>query len=60
MLAALHWANAEADRNGADGARYTVAHVWGEGGHSDDHGGRLLPEVLRWLWKPGAPPPAAD
>lgn len=58
MLAALHWANAQADRDGDSGARYTVAHVWGEGGHSDDHGGRLLPDVLRWLWTPGAPPPA--
>ncbi len=57
MLAALHWANAEAGRNGDAGPRYTVAHVWGEGGHSDDHGGRLLPDVLRWLWKPGAPAP---
>ena len=58
MLAALRWANAQADRDGSDGARYALAHVWGEGGHSDDHGGRLLPDVLRWLWMPGAPPPA--
>ena len=57
MLAALQWANAEADRSGDGGPRYTVAHVWGEGGHSDDHGGQLLPDVLRWLWKPGAPAP---
>ena len=62
MLAALRWANAQADRDGSDGPRYALAHVWGEGGHSDDHGGRLLPDVLRWLWMPGAPPPgqAAD
>ena len=58
VLAALHWANAEADRAGDTGPRYRVAHVWGEGGHSDDHGGRLLPDVLRWLWMPGAPAPA--
>jgi len=58
MLAALHWANAQAERNGDSGPRYQVAHVWGEGGHSDDHGGQLLPDVLRWLWTPGAPPPA--
>ena len=60
MLAALQWANAEADRSGSTGASYEVAHVWGEGGHSDDHGGRLLPDVLRWLWQPGAPAPAGD
>ena len=57
MLAALRWANAQADRDGSDGARYALAHVWGEGGHSDDHGGQLLPDVLRWLWQPGAPAP---
>lgn len=57
MLAALQWANAEADRRGDDGPRYQVAHAWGDGGHSDDHGGRLLPDVLRWLWQPGAPAP---
>ena len=57
MLAALRWANAQADREGRDGPRYHVAHVWGEGGHSDDHGGQLLPDVLRWLWTPGAPAP---
>lgn len=57
MLAALQWANANADRTGSEGPRYELAHVWGEGGHSDDHGGQLLPDVLRWLWMPGAPAP---
>src|SRR5690606_36538743 len=57
MLAALQWANAEADRRGDDGPRYEVAHARGDGGHSDDHGGRLLPDVLRWLWQPGAAAP---
>jgi len=50
MLSALEWANAEADRKGTVGARYAVRHVWGDGAHSDQHGGALLPEILRWLW----------
>ncbi len=50
MLAALRWANAEADRTGSTGPRYEVGHSWGKGGHSDDHGGQLLPQVLRWMW----------
>lgn len=50
MLAALNWANAHADETGDTGPRYTVRHVWGDGAHSDAHGGMLLPEVLRWIW----------
>jgi hypothetical protein len=50
MLAALLWANKHADETGDTGPRYTVRHEWGDGGHSDAHGGMLLPEVLRWLW----------
>ena len=30
---------------------YDVAYTLGEGGHSDDHGGALLPHILRWLWR---------
>lgn len=51
MLAAFHWANANADKNQDPGARYQVRHVWGEGMHSDEHGGALLPDILRWMWK---------
>lgn len=51
MLSALEWANAEADRRRAPGPRYVVRHVWGDGAHSDQHGGALLPDILRWLWK---------
>jgi enterochelin esterase family protein len=51
MLSALEWANAEADRQKKPGPRYVVNHVWGDGAHSDQHGGALLPEILRWLWK---------
>lgn len=31
--------------------RYDLAYVFGEGGHSDDHGGAILPDILRWLWR---------
>jgi enterochelin esterase family protein len=54
VLSALEWANAEADRKGTVGARYAVRHVWGDGAHSDQHGGALLPEILRWLWSSNA------
>jgi enterochelin esterase-like enzyme len=30
---------------------YDLNYVYGEGGHSDDHGGSLLPEILRWIWR---------
>ena len=50
MLAALEWANAHADAAGDPGPRYLVRHEWGDGAHSDAHGGMLLPEVLRWIW----------
>jgi enterochelin esterase family protein len=51
LLAALTWANAEADRKQAPGPRYVVEHVWGDGAHSDQHGGALLPDILRWMWR---------
>ena len=51
MLASLNWANAEADRKKSSGPRYEVTHVWGDGAHSDAHGGALLPDILRWLWR---------
>ena len=51
MLKALEWANANADRNNITGPRYDINHVWGDGAHSDAHGGSLLPEILRWLWR---------
>jgi enterochelin esterase family protein len=50
MLAALTWANAHADATGDPGPRYTVRHEWGDGAHSDAHGGAILPDVLRWIW----------
>jgi enterochelin esterase family protein len=27
-----------------------VRHEWGDGAHSDAHGGAILPDVLRWIW----------
>ena len=51
MLSSLEWANANADKTGDKGARYDINHVWGDGGHSDQHGGTLLPEILRWMWR---------
>jgi hypothetical protein len=51
MLAAFKWANAEADRKNLPGVRYKIKHVWGNGTHSDEHGGALLPEILRWMWE---------
>ena len=50
MLAALNWANAHADETDDTGPRYTVRHEWGDGAHSDAHGGMLLPQVLRWMF----------
>ena len=50
MLSALEWANSEAERQQKPGPRYVVNHVWGDGAHSDQHGGAILPDILRWLW----------
>lgn len=51
MLSALEFANRFADARKLDGPRYDVKHVWGDGWHSDDHGGQLLPDVLRWMFR---------
>jgi enterochelin esterase family protein len=51
MLSALQYANAAADEKKLPGPRYDVAHVWGDGAHSDAHGGAILPEILRWIWR---------
>jgi gluconolactonase len=36
---------------------YDVTNKWGAGGHDARHGGMLLPDALRWLWRgyPGEP-----
>jgi enterochelin esterase family protein len=52
MLSALEFANATANRGGnTAGDRYDIKHEWGDGGHSDLHGGTLLPDVLRWMFR---------
>ena len=51
MLAALNWANVHADAAHEAGPRYDINHVWGDGAHSDAHGGSLLPDMLRWIWR---------
>lgn len=50
MLAALLYANKTADTAKSAGPRYDVKHEWGDGAHSDQHGGALLPDILRWVW----------
>ena len=39
---------------------YEVEHVWGEGQHSHQHGGALMPQALRWLWKDFPKPVAVN
>lgn len=55
MLAAFTYANAAADAKKLSGPRYDVMHEWGEGSHSDSHGGAILPDILRWLWSDSKP-----
>jgi enterochelin esterase family protein len=54
MLAALLFANRRADEQQTPGPRYEVRHEWGDGPHSDQHGGAILPDILRWIWGGGA------
>jgi len=32
-------------------AKYDYKTVWGTGKHSGEHGGAILPDTLRWLWR---------
>ena len=36
-------------------AKYDYKFVYGDGGHNGKHGGAILPESLRWLWRPDGP-----
>ncbi len=58
MLAAFAYANANpagVRRGGGAGgtplARYDVSYEWGDHMHSDLHGGTILPDILRWMWR---------
>jgi enterochelin esterase-like enzyme len=31
--------------------KYDYKALWGDGGHTSKHGGSILPESLRWLWR---------
>jgi enterochelin esterase family protein len=50
MLAALTYANTVADTKKLPGPRYEIKHEWGDGAHSGEHGGSILPDILRWIW----------
>jgi len=56
MLSAMQWANATADASTNEavknGPRYDVKFEWGDGAHSDAHGGWLLPGIMRWMFAP--------
>ena len=32
-------------------SKYDVKTVWGHGAHNGNHGGAVLPDALRWLWR---------
>jgi len=51
MVKSFEWANANADKWNLGPARYDLKYVWGDGSHSDQHGGSLLPDILRWIWR---------
>jgi enterochelin esterase family protein len=31
--------------------QYDINYVWGIGAHNQKHGGAILPEMMRWLWR---------
>ena len=39
---------------------YDVNYCWGLGTHSNKHGGAIMPEMLRWLWRDYSSRPADD
>ncbi len=59
MAAAFEYANRRAAEAGEGATRYRVRTVWTDGEHTDNDGGALLPEALRWLWS-DSPDAGAD
>lgn len=49
MVKSIEWANANAEKWHLGPHLYDMKYVWGDGGHSDQHGGTLLPDILRWM-----------
>ncbi|HEX5444703.1 MAG TPA: alpha/beta hydrolase-fold protein [Pirellulales bacterium] len=41
-------------------ARYDYQFIYGDGGHNGKHGGAILPDSLRWLWRDYKPPTEAE
>jgi enterochelin esterase-like enzyme len=41
---------------------YDMTSVYAEGVHSDAHGGSIMPDILRWIWRdyPGVVPPRGE
>jgi enterochelin esterase family protein len=33
---------------------YDFTHVFAEGNHSDAHGGSIMPDMMRWIWRDAA------
>jgi enterochelin esterase family protein len=33
-------------------AKYDYEFIYGDGGHNGIHGGAILPESMKWLWRP--------
>ena len=31
--------------------KYDVNYCWGIGTHNGNHGGAIMPDMLRWLWR---------
>ena len=49
----VSWCNAAGGINGRqiEFKDYDHKYVFGEGGHSGNHGGAIFPDALRWLWR---------
>lgn len=50
MVKSIEWANANADAWKLGPHRYELKYVWGDGAHNGEHGGTMLPDILRWIW----------